>query len=652
MLARKLLEAAGNAGGESLYVEDVFSTYLYTGTGSNQTITNGIDFSGDGGLVWLKNRDSTGTNNVLINTERGGGKLLYSNSADSELDFTGVYGVTFNNNGFTLLDTYTGYNTSGQEAVSWSFRKAAKFFDVVTYTGNGTAGRTVSHSLGSVPGCIIVKSTGANNWQVYHNGLTSAAYSIWLNSTSAEVSAPTVWNSTAPTSTVFTVGSSGLVNNSGTTYVAYLFASDAGGFGDDGEDSIIKCGSYTGTGATGNNVTLGYEPQWLMLKAADRTQDWFMFDVMRGMTAVGGLEEYLQANSSGAAGSGAFGINSTSTGFCVNNVGTSFNASGEKYIYIAIRRPMKTPESGTEVYTAINRTGTAAAAAVTGVGFAPDIVIAQQRSGSAIAGNGWIDRVRGTTQMLSATYTASEADYGSPNSNSVTSFGMDGVNYGPDTQFARFNYQPFPHINYFFRRAPGFFDVVAYTSTTSAINHNLGVSPELVIYKSRTTGTWFAMVATDGFGELNSGGAWGGAGNGSGLGPNLANATATTITGAGNLYGNGVSMVTYLFATLAGVSKVGSYTGTAATLNVDCGFSAGARFILIKRTDSTGDWYVWDSVRGIVAGNDPYLLLNSTAAEVTNTDYIDPLASGFTVTSTAPAALNASGGNYIFLAIA
>jgi hypothetical protein len=116
--------------------------------------------------------------------------------------------------------------------------------------------------------------------------------------------------------------------------------------------------------------------------------------------------------------------------------------------------------------------------------------------------------------------------------------------------------------------------------------------------------------------------------------------------------GSGYTYVLYLFATLAGVSKVGSYTGTGADLNVDCGFSAGARFILIKRTDSTGDWYVWDSVRGIAAGNDPYLLLNSTAAEVTNTDYIDPLSSGFTVTATAPAALNASGGSYIFLAIA
>jgi hypothetical protein len=100
------------------------------------------------------------------------------------------------------------------------------------------------------------------------------------------------------------------------------------------------------------------------------------------------------------------------------------------------------------------------------------------------------------------------------------------------------------------------------------------------------------------------------------------------------------------------VSKVGSYTGTGTTQTINCGFTTGARFVLIKRTDSTGDWYVWDSARGIVAGDDPYLLLNSAAAEVTNTDYVDTAATGFEISSTAPAAINASGGSFIFLAIA
>jgi len=115
---------------------------------------------------------------------------------------------------------------------------------------------------------------------------------------------------------------------------------------------------------------------------------------------------------------------------------------------------------------------------------------------------------------------------------------------------------------------------------------------------------------------------------------------------------SGETYLNYLFATCAGVSKVGSYTGTGTTLQIDCGFTAGARFVLIKRTNTTGDWYVWDSARGIIAGNDPYLLLNSTAAEVTSTDYIDTYSAGFEISSTAPAAINASGGTFVFLAIA
>ena len=110
-------------------------------------------------------------------------------------------------------------------------------------------------------------------------------------------------------------------------------------------------------------------------------------------------------------------------------------------------------------------------------------------------------------------------------------------------------------------------------------------------------------------------------------------------------------MVAYLFASCPGVSKVGSYTGTGSTVQVNCGFTAGARFVLIKRTDAGGNWYVWDSARGIVAGNDPYLLLNSTAAEVTSTDWVDTLATGFEVSNAGSNLVNVNGGTYLFLAV-
>ena len=135
-------------------------------------------------------------------------------------------------------------------------------------------------------------------------------------------------------------------------------------------------------------------------------------------------------------------------------------------------------------------------------------------------------------------------------------------------------------------------------------------------------------------------------------------ATQISLGSYANTNHNGIDMIAYLFASLDGISKVGTYSGTGYNIDVDCGFTAGARFVMIKRTDTeisgtTGThWYIWDTTNGIVSGNDPYWKVSDAAASVTNTDYIDPLNAGFTVTSSAPAALNASGGTYLFLAIA
>jgi hypothetical protein len=114
----------------------------------------------------------------------------------------------------------------------------------------------------------------------------------------------------------------------------------------------------------------------------------------------------------------------------------------------------------------------------------------------------------------------------------------------------------------------------------------------------------------------------------------------------------GTTNIAYLFASLPGISKVGSYTGNGSSQTINCGFTSGARFILIKRTDSTGDWYVWDTARGIVTGNDPHLSLNTTAAEVTSNDTIDPDSTGFIVNQVAATNVNVNTATYIFFAIA
>ena len=631
--------------GTAVYIEDVFSTFLYTGNGSTQTITNGIDLSGKGGLVWLKMR-STSQNHYLTDSARGLQQQLSTNTtaAQSALDT-----FTFLSNGVTIPSSFS---TSPETYASWTFREQPKFFDVVTYTGSANSSQVINHNLASVPGCIIAKRTDSTgDWYVLHRSVGSAggsnAYGV-LNSTDAWVNPGLAWAGAAPTATQFSVESNLDIN--GATYVAYLFAHDAGGFGASGTDNVISCGSFTTDGSGNATVTLGYEPQWVLMKSAASVVSWVILDNMRGWPNGSGSSfksMTLQPNSSAAEAAGTIGADNlgspNATGFTVQGV----NAS-DPMIYIAIRRgPMRTPTSGTSVFNALTRTGTGAAVNITGVGFPPDLVANKGRS---ITGtdNLWTDRLRGATKYVLTNSTNAEGT----NAQMVTALGQDGVSWGNDDG----NFNTYTYVNWFFRRAPGFFDVVCYTGTGSAttFSHNLGIAPELMIVKRRNnTGDWWVYDAATGntkYQVLNSTAtpttsstAWN---NTTPTSSVFSVGTGTPVNASAGTY------VAYLFATVAGVSKVGSYTGTGTTLQVNCGFTAGSRFVLIKRTDSTGDWYVWDSARGIVAGNDPYLLLNSTAAEVTSTDYVDTLSSGFEISSTAPAAINANGGTFVFLAVA
>jgi len=633
-------------GGPFNYIEDVFSTYLYTGTEAAQTITNNINLSGQGGLVWIKSR-SASTNNNLFDTAQGTTKSLHSNTTDSTV--TDANSLTaFGTTGFTLGSGNTfgnEVNTSSATYASWTFRKQPKFFDVVTYTGTG-ANRTVSHNLGSVPGCIIVKKTSSTgNWRVYHNSLTSAAYTIQLNQTNSQSSQPSIWNSTAPTSTVFSVGTDIDVNESGQTYVAYLFAHNAGGFGLTGSDNVISCGSFTTNGSGIASVTLGYEPQWLLVKSASGTSNWWLADNMRGMTA-SNQTNYLSANTSLSENGPSALYGPTATGFNAQ----AQNAS-ETYIYIAIRRgPMKVPTDATKVFYPGALTGTAVAYST---GFPVDLALSAKRSGDAtnVIDS---DRLRGGALnnliYLSTSLNSSEATNGAKGLVFDYNTFILAVNMWGSTE---------PQSMWAFRRAPGFFDEVCYTGTgaSQTVNHNLTVAPEMIIGKQRN-GTFEGQVWHKDLGYYSGSSTYGlylfsSTGANAKVSSNAFGGTPTStqfVASTTETANSGSTFVAYLFATCPGVSKVGSYSGTGATQTINCGFTGGARFVLIKRTDSTGDWYVWDTARGMVAGTDPSLLLNTTAAEV-NANSVYTTGVGFQIVSTA-AGINASGGTYIFLAVA
>ena len=630
--------AAGGRVPPVTYVDDVFSAYTYTGNGSTQTITNGIDLASKGGLVWVKNRGSTSSHQIW-DSVRGGANFLHSELINAQNNVGGTP-YTLNSNGYTLNSEIT-INQSSQNFVSWTFRKAPKFFDVVTWTGNSVSGRAIPHSLGVAPGFIMVKCTSNTyGWICMHRSLNTAGNEyLVLNTTAAKTSFASAWGSAAPTATEFYVSSFGENNTTGATYVAYLFAHDTG------TDGIVQCGSFTTDGSGNATVNLGWEPQYVMIKQTNAANNWQIFDTSRAFTATDGTAKELDANLNSTEYTYPTGtFKPTATGF---QAPVGFLSATATYIYLAIRRPNKPPTVGTQVYQAIARTGTGAAATVTGVGFAPDLA---RFSRKASAQGTTVDRLRGNLARILTTTTAAET---TSFSDVVTGFGMDGISVGADASISAVNGNTLTYINWFFKRAPGVFDVVCWTgdnTTNRSIPHQLSASPELVIWKNRTsTLNWAAysssLLTTDRL-YLNLADA---VLSTSALLTSVSSSDIVAASASGYVNASGSTYVAYLFATKAGISKCGSYTGNGSSLTLNMGFTTGARFFMVKRTDSTGDWYVWDTTRGIIAGNDGHLSLNTTAAEVTTNDSVDPDVTGLIVNQVAATNINVTSATYIYL---
>jgi len=242
----------GVGASKKTYMDDVFSTYVYRGNSTARSINNGLDLSNKGGMVWLKRRTGEVENWETFDTVRGAGNFVRPDATDANLLDTNRLSA-FNSNGFSL-GTAAQVNNAEDHA-SWTFRKAPGFFDVVTYTGNGTSGRNIAHSLGSVPGCIMVKNLdNIRNWAVYHASVGNGKY-LNLNLESDASTNTDRWNDTTPTSSVFTVGNNADTNGDGIDYVAYVFA--GGESTNDGARSVYFDGYNEWFKIDNSNNTLG-----------------------------------------------------------------------------------------------------------------------------------------------------------------------------------------------------------------------------------------------------------------------------------------------------------------------------------------------------------------------------------------------------------
>ena len=300
-----------------------FNTVLWTGNATTSTAITGVGFQPD--MTWIKERSQT-RSHVLFDVVRGATVQLNPN--DSASDATVAESLqSFDADGFTVGDA-TSVNESGETYVGWNWKKTADAgFDIVSYTGNDTA-RTIAHSLSAVPKVIMPKSrSDAYEWRLYHAGNTSAPETdfIVLNENYATTDQANAWNDTAPTSSVFSLGTGETPNNDGTTYITYLWAEKQG---------YSKFSSFVGNGADdGIFCFTGHRPAMVLLKGTADNREWIIFN--NKTNTFNPIDSNLYPNGSSAENTGTDRIDFLSNGFKLRDGAANYNNSGDTYIYMS-----------------------------------------------------------------------------------------------------------------------------------------------------------------------------------------------------------------------------------------------------------------------------------------------------------------------------
>ena len=651
-----------------------FNTVLYTGNNAAQSITS-LNFKPD--FTWIKERSGT-DRHVLTDSVRGTNSQLSSQNTNAETTYSSNI-TAFNSNGFTL-GSASETNGGSETYVAWNFKAGGAAvantdgtinsqvsvnttlgFSIVKHTGTGSTG-TVGTGLSSPAELIIRKnidasSTGAD-WYVY---APASPYFGYLNTTDAFNSgnnAAYSYNQTVPTGSIFNVGNtySGNINND--DYIAYCFTSKPG---------FSKVGSYTGARPNDVLVQTGFQPAFVMIKASNATDDWFIVDDKREGTSA--PSKNLLANTSGAESSFT-GVQFLANGFklvgSANSGGT--NNSGTTFIYLAIAAdgstatPSLANSFATEIYT-----GNSGTQPVTGVGFKPDFTWTKTRNGGNY--HQLFDSVRGATKAIESDTTFAE----SSEPTALTAFDIDGFSLGSSgnvngsgTTYVAWNWKAgggTPSINtdgtitslVSANQAAGF-SVVNWTglgNNGQTVGHGLNTAPELIITKVLNISGegWYTYSAETGntkYLTLNTTAeALTAQQAGYGAGSNFWNDTSPTnsVFSLGSIAEiKSYNHIAYCFTSISGYSKVGTYSGTASANSITTGFQPG--FVMIKRTNSAGNWLIFDSGRGA-----QYELY----ANLSDSEYnAGGGSNSFSATGFTPqtaGAWNLNGATYIYLAI-
>ena len=407
-------------------------------------------------------------------------------------------------------------------------------------------------------------------------------------------------------------------------------------FGEGGDQNIIKCGSYIGNTSVAPEINCGWEPSFILIKCTSQgTTNWSMYDCIRGIITDGN-EQYLYPNLNSVEYS-ADRLELTGTGFrVVTGGGVLTNVNGGNYIYVAIRRPDgyvgKPAEAGTDAFAMDTGNGST--------------TIPAYDSGFPV--DGALDRIVGS----SGTWYTSARLMGPKwlRANDTNGENSDN-NYVFDSNvgYIKGNWADSGYQSWMWKRGAGF-DVVTYAgnSTNREIRHSMGIAPTMVWLKSRTSSEGW-VVGTSGLSSwaeyltLNNSDA-------ESTNAGIFNSAAPTAThfslGSQNRSNeNNQKYIAFLFASVEGISKVGSYSGNGSTQTITTGFSP--RFLIIKRINGAGDWFVLDTLRGWGAGDDKKIQLNESGPQSDN-DMGAPTATGFSLSVAGN--WNGSGATYLYYA--
>ena len=641
-----------------------FKTIEYTGNQSTLSIS-GVGFKSD--LIWLK--ETSGTDrHVLIDTIRGEDSQISTNSADAATTFGSNF-ESFDTDGFTLGDA-TETNGNGETYAAWCWKAGNEWqlntdgainstinantgngFSIVRYHGTGST-TTVGHGLGAVPEWIIVKNLSNNHsgnahWAVYHKGIGETKV-IYLNRTNAVGTSNAFWNDTAPTSTVFSIGTDNDVNVDGEDFIAYCW---------DSVSNFSSIGSYTGNGSAGQTITTGFKPDWVLIKSTVGTANWHLYDTVRNR----GLNQFVQPNNTDAQeehiGNTNPHLEMTSTGFSITADGVTQgnNTNGNLYIYAAFAMNPTLNTTLANSFKTVTYTGTGSATSITSLGFKPDLIWIKDRGRTRE--HIWSDSVRGANREISSnTSDAEEKDRG------VSTFDTDGFSFLDGN--TNYNDSGESYVAWCWKAGNNYvsnidgsipsivnantangFSIVKWTGTgaINTVGHGLSAAPEMILIKDLdSTSDWQVYAEPIGNGNklsLNSSAA---ASSTTRFDSTSPTSTVFTLRDIG-LEGG---LIAYCFHSVSGYSKIGSYTGTGSSNSIT-GLGFQPDFVIIKNTDSARGWQMFDSVRGV----NQVLFANSDSdesSEAAGTSLSSFDSDGFTVGT--GNGVNENGDTFIYMA--